>query len=144
MFPLHVLLCHVPVLTCPQQICKSLAGQTAYMLLVLCTCSAPVVGFKAVPSGDVGTNAWSEKREKQIAELESKGVDKAEAKALASGRYTFYQVCSSACVRTGGEQDLQLLSNVCTSCMDAAPAAWMPHGCCSPVSELRLFATTLM
>jgi hypothetical protein len=52
-----------------------------------------VVGFKAVPSGDVGTNAWSEARSKQIEELKDKGVEEAEAKALASGRYTFYQVC---------------------------------------------------
>jgi hypothetical protein len=40
----------------------------------------------------VGTNAWSMAREAKVKSLVEKGVDEAEAKALASGRYTFYQV----------------------------------------------------
>lgn len=55
----------------------------------MCGCSAPVVGFKAAPSGDVGTNAWSvEDLDKHIKDQNDK---KAVGKALASGRYTMYQ-----------------------------------------------------
>jgi hypothetical protein len=57
--------------------------QHAESSAVCCVCSAPVVGFKAVPSGDVATNAWSKK---------DKTPEEIAAKALASGRYTMYQV----------------------------------------------------
>lgn len=67
-----------------------------------------MVGFKAVPSGDVGTNAWSERREDKIAQLKTQGLSEVDAKALASGRYTFYQVRATACVRDSGKQALLL------------------------------------
>ena len=46
--------------------------------LAVLHCSAPVIGFKAAPSGDVATNAWSKK-------------DITKTKTVASGQYTFYQ-----------------------------------------------------
>jgi hypothetical protein len=57
-------------------------------------CSAPVVGFKAVPSGDVGTNAWSINPDTGKAEKKADAAEN-EVKALASGRYTMYQVILS-------------------------------------------------
>lgn len=60
--------------------------------MYVCARRAPVVGFKAVPSGDVGTNAWSMARSAKVKSLVESGMDQASAKALASGRYTFYQV----------------------------------------------------
>lgn len=65
---------------------------------VLLPCSAPVVGFKAVPSGDVGTNAWSTKENKKnkVESLVAQGVSEVDAQALASGQYTFYQVSFKA------------------------------------------------
>jgi len=50
--------------------------------------SAPVIGFKAVPSGDVATNAWSLRRQKKE---EAALSGDAAAMASASGQYTFYQ-----------------------------------------------------
>jgi hypothetical protein len=60
---------------------------TDVLLLCFLPCSAPVIGYKAVPSGDVGTNAWSVNGKKKAPK-----TDEAAANALASGRYTFYQV----------------------------------------------------
>jgi hypothetical protein len=102
--------------------------------LLLCSCSAPVVGFKAVPSGDVGTNAWSTKAQQKaekVEQLKAKGVDEAEAKALASGRYTFYQVCSTVCVGKGGKHDFLLgrtcilRQTHCSRCLDGS--GLLPH-----------------
>jgi len=51
---------------------------------------APVIGFKAVPSGDVATNAWDmRKKLKEKAALTDDPTLK--AMASASGQYTFYQ-----------------------------------------------------
>lgn len=72
----------------------------ASLCVCVCACRAPVVGFKAVPSGDVGTNAFSlaQARSFKIQSLVEEGMEKSAAKALASGRYTFYQVRLHAAV----------------------------------------------
>lgn len=46
------------------------------------TCSNPLIAFKALVSGDVGTNAW------KINTESSKGI---KASAVTTGQYTFWQ-----------------------------------------------------
>lgn len=48
----------------------------------LLSCSAPLIGFKNLPSGDVGTNSWSLK---EIAEKTARGL------MVTTGTYTFYR-----------------------------------------------------
>lgn len=55
-----------------------------------------MIGYKAVPSGDVGTNAWSVGQDAVKAQKKKDAA--VTGKALASGRYTFYQVRGVACV----------------------------------------------
>lgn len=78
-------------------------------------CSAPLIGFKNLPSGDVGTNGWS------ITDAQKKKMNK--AKLVATGTYTFYreeqalivgaeQVGASIPPGTA-DQDLQNCLNAC-------------------------------
>lgn len=52
-------------------------------MCVAFVCSAPVIGFKALPSGDVATSPWSIAKKRK--------ADKVSGKAVSSGQYTFYQ-----------------------------------------------------
>lgn len=57
------------------------------MRLCSCACSSPLIGLKNLPSGDVGTNAWSVSKEGSGRKL-SETVG---AKLVSTGVYTFYR-----------------------------------------------------
>jgi hypothetical protein len=58
-------------------------------------CSAPLIGFKNLPSGDVGTNAWSksirDSATSDNATSESDQHNSAKFVGVSTGMYTFYR-----------------------------------------------------
>lgn len=66
---------------------------TLLLCYILCV-RPPVLALKAVPSGDLGTNAWSvtgQSAPTSRGEQQQEQSDKVRAKAIASGLYTYYE-----------------------------------------------------
>mgnify|MGYP001808130157 CR=1 FL=1 len=113
----------------------SLAAAAAAAAADAATLSAPLIAFRNLPSGDVGTNAWSIQ-----ADTPAEAQPKVQAKAtLATGMYTFYRDDTALTVGTQVRMDLTLDFESGKVTCGWVPSMWMYA---QASSELQCYHST--
>lgn len=80
-------------------------------------CREPIIGFKGIPSGDVGMNGASKPSTGDSGNLAGPSIvnDLVQSAAIASGQYSFYQVRRLKFVRFTSEDRVLGVSHVQTA-----------------------------